>query len=70
MLFPTMTFALFFVVVLGIAWRLNDRPKQWRWFMLGVSYRFYGWRDWRFVCLLVGWPVGNNVFATGVQPEA
>ena len=67
MLFPTMTFALFFVVVLGIAWRLNDRPKQWRWFMLAVSYLFYGWWDWRFVFLLLACTFGNHVFATGVH---
>ena len=67
MLFPTMTFALFFVVVLGIAWRLNDRPKQWRWFMLAVSYLVYGWWDWRVVFLLLACTVGNHVFATGVH---
>ncbi|MFM7064635.1 MAG: MBOAT family O-acyltransferase [Actinomycetes bacterium] len=67
MLFPTMTFALFFVVVLGVAWRLHDQPRQWRWFMLAVSYLFYGWWDWRFVFLLVACTAGNHVFAVGVH---
>ena len=38
MLFPTMTFALFFVVVLGVSWKLNDRPVQWKLFVLAASY--------------------------------
>ncbi len=66
MLFPTMTFALFFVVVLGVAWRLNDRPMQWRWFMLGASYLFYGWTDWHFVFLLAGSTVGNWLFGRAI----
>jgi alginate O-acetyltransferase complex protein AlgI len=60
-LFPTMTFALFFVVVLGISWRLNDRPLQWRLFILAASYLFYGWWDPVFCLLLAGSTVGNHL---------
>jgi D-alanyl-lipoteichoic acid acyltransferase DltB (MBOAT superfamily) len=58
-LFPTMTFALFFVVVLGVSWRLADRPLQWKLFVLASSYVFYGWADWMFCLLLAGSTVGN-----------
>ena len=66
MLFPTMTFALFFVVVLGVSWKLNDRPTDWKLFVLGASYVFYGWADWRFCFLLAGSTVGNWVLAQAV----
>lgn len=67
MLFPTMTFALFFVVVLGVSWRLNDRPLHWRIFVLVASYVFYGWADWRWCVLLAASTVGNQVAATAVH---
>ena len=53
MLFPTVEFALFFAIVFGVAWSLSDRPRSWRWAMLGASYLFYGWWDWRFVSLII-----------------
>lgn len=59
MLFPTMTFALFLVVVLGVSWKLNDHPVQWKLFVLAASYVFYGWADWMFCLLLAGSTVGN-----------
>jgi D-alanyl-lipoteichoic acid acyltransferase DltB (MBOAT superfamily) len=65
-LFPTMTFALFFVVVLGVSWKLNDRPVEWKWFVLVASYVFYGWADWRFCFLLGGSTLGNWVLASAV----
>lgn len=61
-LFPTMTFAVFFVVVLGISWRLSDRPLEWRLFVLASSYVFYGWWDPRFCLLLAGSTVLNHLF--------
>ena len=67
MLFPTMTFALFFVVVLGVSWRLSDRPLQWKLFVLAASYVFYGWADWMFVLLLAGSTVGNWTVALAVH---
>lgn len=67
MLFPTMTFALFFVVVLGISWRLNDRPIAWRWFVLAASYVFYGWWDPVFCLLLAGSTVGNHLVVSAIH---
>jgi len=59
-LFPTMTFAIFFVAVLGVSWRLSDSPLQWRLFVLAASYVFYGWWDARFCLLLAGSTVVNH----------
>ncbi|MCZ7528059.1 MAG: MBOAT family protein [Acidimicrobiia bacterium] len=63
MLFPTVTFALFFLVVLPTSWLLMPRPARWRIFMLGASYFFYGYWNWRFVGLLVASTVWNQAFA-------
>ena len=48
MLFPTVQFAIFFVVVFTGNWLLMHRPRPWRWFILAASYFFYGFWDWRF----------------------
>src|SRR5438874_1985405 len=52
MLFPTTDFAIFFSVVFLGHWLLNPRPTPWKVFMIGASYVFYAWWDWRFVLLL------------------
>lgn len=62
-----MTFALFLVVVLGVASRLPRGSRSWKLFLLGASYVFYGWwRPW-FVLLLVASSVGNEVAALAVH---
>ncbi|MEL6421947.1 MAG: MBOAT family O-acyltransferase [Pseudomonadota bacterium] len=52
MLFPTAEFGIFFLLVFGIAWALVDHLTLRKVFLLGVSYVFYGWWDWRFLALL------------------
>jgi D-alanyl-lipoteichoic acid acyltransferase DltB (MBOAT superfamily) len=52
MLFPTITFAIFFTIVITGHWLLLDRARPWRVFMLVASYVFYAWFDPRFVLLL------------------
>ena len=52
MLFPTTDFALFLCLVFVGHWLLNHRPVAWKLFMIGASYVFYSWWDWRFVVLL------------------
>jgi alginate O-acetyltransferase complex protein AlgI len=54
MLFPTVDFAIFFVVVFVGHWLLNHLSQPWKWFMIAASYVFYSWWDWRFVFLLIG----------------
>ena len=52
MIFPTIQFAIFFVVVLTASWLLKPYPRRWKLFMLSASYFFYGSWDWRFLGLL------------------
>ncbi len=56
-----MTFAVFFVVVLGVSWRLRPRPVAWKLFLLAASYLFYGWWDARFLLLLGASQLGNTI---------
>jgi alginate O-acetyltransferase complex protein AlgI len=62
-LFPTMTFFLFFLVVFGISWHVRPYPDVWKLFILASSYLFYGWWDWRFCFLLAGSTIGNVLAA-------
>jgi len=62
MLFPTVNFALFFVAVLAVSWLLRPYWLPWRLFILGASYFFYGYWDWRFTLLLAGSTAGNYLF--------
>ena len=66
MLFPTFTFAAFFAVVLPISWALRRFPTPWKLFILAAFYWFYGAWDARFVALLVGMTVGNEVAAVAI----
>lgn len=52
MLFSSLTFLLFYLpIVMGV---YSILPKAWRnGFLLAASLFFYGWNDWRFLCLLL-----------------
>ena len=65
MLFPTITFAVFFLLVYVLNWLLMPRLRLWKWFIIAASYVFYGWWDWRLVFLLVAATLVNQ--ALGVQ---
>ncbi len=52
MLFPTTTFAIFFIVVLFTSWLLMPQPPRWRLFIICASFFFYAWWDWKFIFLL------------------
>jgi alginate O-acetyltransferase complex protein AlgI len=67
MLFPTLSFAAFFAVVLPVSWLLMPNRVRWRLFMLAASWFFYGAADWRFVPLLAGSTVVNNYFARRIH---
>lgn len=69
MLFPTITFAVFFAMVLPLSWLLMPRPARWKVFILAASYVFYASWDWRFCGLLAGatlvnWAVGQRIHKT------
>src|SRR5438105_4732406 len=53
MLFNSSIFAVFLAVVLLGHWTLTGRRAR-NLLLLGASYLFYGWWDWRFLGLLIG----------------
>jgi D-alanyl-lipoteichoic acid acyltransferase DltB (MBOAT superfamily) len=66
MLFPTATFALFFMVVLPLSWLAMPWPHRWRPFMIVASYVFYAGWDWRFCFLLAVSTLWNQVLAVRI----
>jgi alginate O-acetyltransferase complex protein AlgI len=69
-LFPTSTFAIFFMIVLPVSWLLMPAVHRWRPFMIGASFVFYGWWDWRFMFLLAGSILWNQVMAVRIHRAA
>src|SRR6478609_5066618 len=67
MLFPTATFAIFFMIVLPLSWLAMPNVHRWRPFILVASYVFYGWWDWRFIFLLAGCTIWNQVLAVRIH---
>ena len=67
MLFPTIDFAVFFVVVLTGSWLLMPRRGEWKAFVLVASYVFYGWWNVRFCLLLAAVTLVNHFGATAVS---
>src|SRR6476619_5793885 len=67
MLFPTATFAIFFMIVLPLSWLAMPKVHRWRPFILVASYVFYGWWDWRFIFLLAGCTIWNQVLAVRIH---
>jgi alginate O-acetyltransferase complex protein AlgI len=70
MLFPTITFALFFLLVFVGNWLLMPRPGLWKPFILLASLVFYGWWEWRFVALLLLSALVNQVLAQAIERAA
>ncbi len=66
MLFPPATFAIFFLLVLPLSWLTMPWPHRWRPFIVLASYVFYSWWDWRFVFLLAGCTLWNQVLAVRI----
>lgn len=63
LLFPTITFLFFFVVVFAASWGLAGHGRAWRIFMLGAGYGFYVFWGWRFALVLAGITVVMGLFA-------
>src|SRR3954470_9639175 len=74
MLFPTLTFGLFFLLIYSASWLLK-RSNEWRKIVLLIaSWIFYGWWDTRFVMLLIAsgilnWGAARRVPAAGGKPR-
>ena len=66
MLFPTVAFAVFFVVVFTANWVLRPHERPWRLFMFGASLYFYAYWDVRFVGLILFSIVANWLFGQAV----
>lgn len=67
MLFPTATFAIFFILVFFGAWALEFDNHRRKLFLLAASFVFYGWWDWRFCGLLaasalINWALARLIF--------
>jgi D-alanyl-lipoteichoic acid acyltransferase DltB (MBOAT superfamily) len=73
MLFPTLDFLLFFLVVAASSWLLQDRFEARKLFLVAASYFFYAQWNWRFCLLLFGssalsWGAGRLI-ARGGDPS-
>ena len=66
-LFPTVTFAIFFAIVLPLSWLLMPSATRWRLFMIGASYFFYGYWNPRFVLLIVASTIWNQAWGTAIH---
>ena len=67
MLFPTATFAIFFVIVLPLSWLLMPHGERWRPFIVVSSFVFYAGWDWRFCFLLAFSILWNQVLAVAIH---
>ncbi|MBI5542861.1 MAG: MBOAT family protein [Deltaproteobacteria bacterium] len=54
MLFPTPEYAIFFLAIFAAAWAARRSARAHKGLLLGASYLFYGYWDWRFLPLLIG----------------
>ncbi|GJQ61334.1 MAG: alginate O-acetyltransferase [Melioribacteraceae bacterium] len=52
MLFPTVEFGIFFLLVFAVSWASRSLPSIRKWFLIAASYYFYAFWDWRFAFLL------------------
>jgi alginate O-acetyltransferase complex protein AlgI len=66
-LFPTVQFGIFFIVVFVVSWRLRPNRRAWMVFTLLASYVFYAWWDWRFVPLIAGSALFNQAIGTRIH---
>lgn len=66
MLFPTVTFALFFLIVYAGHWALRRYALPWKLFLLTASYVFYGWWNWKLLGLIVASSVANHGLAVAM----
>ena len=52
MLFNSLEFLIFLPIVFAIYWLLRKNLRWQNLFVVGASYLFYGWWDWRFLLLI------------------
>jgi len=74
MLFPTLTFGLFFLFVYTASWLLKGSNEWRKIFLLVMSWIFYGWWDTRFVLLLIAsgvlnWGIARLIVDADAKPR-
>lgn len=69
MIFTTVDFAVFFLLVFVLCWSLRRHVTLWKWVMLASSWFFYGYWDWRFLGLLGASSVVNHYMARGMEKK-
>jgi alginate O-acetyltransferase complex protein AlgI len=67
MLFPTGEFAVFFIIAFFLCWFSAKKLFLNKVILLGLSYFFYAWWDYRFCFLLAGSSFANYSFALLIQ---
>ncbi|MCK9900348.1 MBOAT family protein [Frankia sp. Cpl3] len=67
MVFPTIEFAAFLVIVMAVSWLLMPIPALWKPFILGASYFFYAYADARFVLLIMASTLINQAAAVAIH---
>jgi alginate O-acetyltransferase complex protein AlgI len=72
-LFPTVPFAVFFLVAFAVSWLLRPTYRVWLWVMTAFSLWFYGYSEAGFVWLLVAtiaisWGFGQAIWRS-LGPE-
>jgi len=69
MLFPTVEFGIFFVLVFAGYWAVAGRTRLSKYFLLAASYFFYAQWDWRFVHLLFFCSLANYLSGIWIGRE-
>jgi D-alanyl-lipoteichoic acid acyltransferase DltB (MBOAT superfamily) len=67
LLFPTVAFAVFFVIAFTVSWLLRPTYRVWLWVMTALSFAFYGYSDARFAWLLAFSIVSSWVFGVAIH---
>jgi alginate O-acetyltransferase complex protein AlgI len=68
-LFPTITFATFFVATFVLVWATRPHRMVWRLVLISAGWVFYAWWDWRFVLLLSGLILANHLIARSMTAQ-
>jgi len=67
LIFPSVQFAVFFVLVLPLSWLLMPKQSVWKPFILVASYVFYAAASWKFCFLLAAVTLVSQLAAVGMS---
>ena len=70
MLFNSIEYAIFLPIVFLFYWFIvNKNLKLQNFFLLTVSYIFYGWWDWRFLTLIIFSSMVDYLVGIGLEKQ-